>query len=334
MVDVFITVDTELWPLNYAGWPNRRLPAEKTDFSAEFSVYFDGKTRSGDYGVPYQISRLNHYGLKATYFVEPLFSLRAGSDYLKHMVTAIEGQRQEAQLHLHTEWLSEIQHPKLPSQFRQHLRQFDQAEQTTLLRVGADLLRGAGAGEICAFRAGNYGANLTTLSALASNGIRFDTSYNACYQGGACDMPGIGSGLSPREVEGVVEYPVSHFADFRHHRRHVQFCACSFSELRHLLLQAWQRQLPALVIVMHPFELIRKDPHLSTQGLALPVHSYIRRFEKLCQFLGENRDRFHTRHFRDLTVDRALAPASDSQLESNGLRTVGRMAEQAVARFW
>lgn len=334
MVDVFITVDTELWPLNHPGWPARPLPVDKTDFSPEFSVYFDGNTRSGAYGVPYQIHRLNHYGLKASYFVEPLFSLRAGSDLLRRMVTEIEGQGQEVQLHLHTEWLSEIQHPQLPPQFRQHLRHFDEAEQTTLLRVGAQLLRHAGAGEICAFRAGNYGANRTTLRALANNGIRFDSSFNACYQGSACDMPGIGMGLSPQLVDGVVEYPVSHFADFRSHRRHVQFCACSFSELRHLLQQARQLQLPALVIVMHPFELIRKDPLLSAQGLALPVRSYIRRFERLCQFLANNRDHFRTRHFRDMAMTGGLPAPSAHPLVSNGLRTVARMAEQAVARFW
>ena len=144
MLDLYITVDTELWPFS-PGWPVNPLPADVSNFDAEFAVYFDGRTAGGDFGVPYQLALLARYGLKASYFVEPLFSLVAGPDYLQRMVACIESAGQEAQLHLHTEWLGEIRHPKLPAERRQHLRQYDLAEQTRIVEVASGLLQQAGA---------------------------------------------------------------------------------------------------------------------------------------------------------------------------------------------
>jgi len=42
---------------------------------------FYGETAEGDFGLPYQIEQLNRYGLKATYFLEPLFADRVGHKY-------------------------------------------------------------------------------------------------------------------------------------------------------------------------------------------------------------------------------------------------------------
>lgn len=37
MLNVFLTVDTEIWPF-VAGWPVNALPPSKSDFSAEIEV--------------------------------------------------------------------------------------------------------------------------------------------------------------------------------------------------------------------------------------------------------------------------------------------------------
>ena len=44
-------------------------------------------------------------------------------------------------------------------------------------------LRECGAGEVKAFRAGNYGANWETLRVLGENGIHYDSSHNIDFLG-------------------------------------------------------------------------------------------------------------------------------------------------------
>lgn len=333
MLDLYITVDTELWPFS-PGWPVTPLLADVSDFDAEFAVYFDGHTARGDFGVPYQLALLDRYGLKASYFVEPLFSLVAGADYLQRMVACIESAGQEAQLHLHTEWLGEIRHPKLPAVRQQHLRQYNLAEQTCIIEVASKLLQQAGAPAPCAFRAGNYGANFDSLKALAANGIRFDTSHNYCYLHDACGLDTQSQMLGPKTIDGVIEFPVAYFSDYSGHFRHLQFCACSLTELKHVLLQAERRGWSSLVMVMHPFELIRKREDLSLRGGAQPIYSYVRRFELFCKFLSEQRDRIRTCHFRDLELSLQLSASPEQVLFSHPWRTVGRMAEQLLARLY
>jgi hypothetical protein len=141
---VFLTVDTEIWPFA-SGWPVRPLLPEKRDFCAEVRGYIYGDTTAGSFGIPYQLELLSRYGLKASYFVEPLFSERAGSSKLREIVDLIQEGRQEVQLHLHTEWIGELANPRLPARFRQHVREFEPDEQFAILREALALLRGAGA---------------------------------------------------------------------------------------------------------------------------------------------------------------------------------------------
>ena len=104
-----------------------------------------------------------------------------------------------------------------------------------MIAAGASLLEKAGATEINAFRAGNFGFNRDTLRALATNGIDFDSSYNATMFGPAS---GVGSNMvvvEPIECEGVFEYPMTVFKDGVGSLRHVQLTACSYGEIERLL---------------------------------------------------------------------------------------------------
>ncbi|MDF0679263.1 MAG: hypothetical protein P0107_09575, partial [Nitrosomonas sp.] len=135
MLNIYLTVDTELWPYS-EGWPVRALPPDKTLFDEEIAACFYGKTFQGEFGLPFQIEQLNRYGLKATYFLEPLFADRAGSNHLADVVDLIQCNDQEVQLHLHTEWLSEIHDPAIPSRFKQYMHQFTLDEQVAMIAKG------------------------------------------------------------------------------------------------------------------------------------------------------------------------------------------------------
>ena len=179
MLDVFFTVDVEIW---CDGW----VDIDKK-FPDAYQKYIVGRTSKGDYGLSYQLEVLKDHGILGTFFVEPLFSTRFGNQPLEEIVGLIQETNQEVQLHLHTEWVNESIEPLIAntSEKRQHLFHYSMDEQVRLIEAGASLLAKAGASELNAFRAGNFGFNVNTLRALATNGIEFDTSYNATMFGQA-----------------------------------------------------------------------------------------------------------------------------------------------------
>lgn len=297
MLDVFLTVDVEIW---CDGWDDidRKFPTA-------FQQYIYGPTKKGNFGLPYQLGVLERYGLTGVFFVEPLFAARFGEQPLAEIVGMLNEADQEVQLHLHTEWVDEARVPLLPVRHekRQHLRYFDRDEQTSLIAQGAALLERAGAARITAFRAGSFAFNHDTLPALAANGIAFDASYNAA-------MFGLDSGVMPGRMmvepffdQGVIEFPMTVYIDGRRSLRHAQITSCSFAEMERLLWQAAEQNRAAFVILSHGFEMLN-------QGKTRPDPIVVDRFERLCRFLDRHRDTFRVRGFR------GLEPRLDSPTEA------------------
>ncbi len=108
MLDVFLTVDTEFYPLR----PDWRIAGLSRDIARD--LY--GKTERGEFGVSYQLNVLAANGLKATFFVEGLCGSAAGDEVLGRLVDEIQSKGQEVQLHLHPEWLQWMANPPVPSQ--------------------------------------------------------------------------------------------------------------------------------------------------------------------------------------------------------------------------
>lgn len=330
MLNVFVTVDTEIWPFS-PGWPTTPLPSTHTDFTAEQSFYHLGKTGKGSFGVPFQLACLKEHGLKATYFVESLFACVAGLNPLKEIVFLIQDQGQEVQLHAHTEWLGEIHDPALPGHFRGYIREFPEAEQTAIIARAAANLRDAGATSLCAFRAGSYGADAATLRALRSNGIGFDSSRNACYADSAAGLDTGGLLTQPQLIEGVYEFPVSFFQDYPGHFRHAQLCAVSFAEMAQALLDAWRAGWYAFVIVLHGSELLGERKSFGEP--AAPNTIIVSRFRKLCEFLADNADKFRTAVFSEIEPASIPLPRALPPPKTGVHRAAWRMAEQLAGRF-
>jgi hypothetical protein len=321
-LNVFLTVDTEVWP-RHRGWRESSLYED-----IQRDIY--GVTPEGEFGVRYQMDVLDRYGLKAVFFVECLFPLAIGLDPLTVLVQEIQSRGHEVQLHLHTEWLRWIDPSPLPGRAGTNLNEFNEDEQVVLLSRALENLLAAGGRDVCAFRAGNYGANLDTLRALARLGLRYDTSHNTCYLASDCHMPTSTPLLQPVRLHGVCEFPVSFFRDWPGHYRHAQVCACSTAELTGALMQAWSAGWQSFVIVSHSFELLRRRKQ--TARPPLPDWTVALRFERLCRFLGEHRDKFHTATFANMPPV-TVAPQPARPLRSKIHRTAGRMVEQLVRRL-
>jgi peptidoglycan/xylan/chitin deacetylase (PgdA/CDA1 family) len=318
VVKVFITIDTEAWPL--AETPEKLV-------RADFDRDYYGLTSAGEFGAVYQAECLRRHQLRGVFFVEALSSYISGLDPLRKLVSQILDRQHEVGLHVHTEWCR--RDSTLAGPYAGDLmRNYTECDQSELIRKGLEQLHAAGAEDVRSFRAGGYGADLKTLKALARNGIRFDSSHNHAWLGITCDVQTSAPLWQPALMDQVYEYPVTCFEDWPGHVRHAEICACSSSELEFMLLQAHEKNWHSVVIVSHSFELIRRDG-----AAARPIPVIVRRFERLCRFLAEHRDRFVTSTFHDAGLDRLPATDFPEPLAGRLTNTMWRQVEQAWKRI-
>jgi len=319
MLNVFITVDVEVWPDGMDTSPG--------PFDDAFRRYIHGTTPRGDYGLPFQLDLLKASGLKAVFLVESLFACSVGHGPLKEIVDLITGAGQEVQLHVHSEWVEKTPGLLAAGRTGGNIRDFSAADQAVLIARALENLRACGATEVNAFRAGNYGADFKTLEALARNGIAVDTSYNIAYLDSHCGLGSDRPLLQPRQMNGVYEFPIGFVEDWPGHFRAAQLGACSFAELSAMITQAWERGWHSFVIVSHSFELLNKS-----KTKADPI--VVGRFERLCRFLADNRDKFRTTGFAGMDVAGIPAGEDAAPLRSSIQRTAWRYGEQLARRLY
>jgi len=315
---VLLTFDVEVW---CNGWD--RLDEV---FPSAYERYVYGRSTRGDYALPKTLEILNTHRLRGVFFVEPLFAARFGAEHLTTIVELIRDAGQDVQLHLHPEWTDEIS-PALiidSKNKRQHLSYYTLAEQTALIACGKQMLLQAGATSVNAFRAGNFACNRNTFRALQANNIPIDSSLNAFYNVSGPDLRDGPWRSRPTVIEGVNSFPVTLFTDGLGKLRPIQVSGCGFSELRDAMNCAAAAGHQEFVVVSHNFELLKPN---SSQ----PDPIVVRRFEKLCSFLGKNQDRLPTAVYSDCSVgDHSIIRA---QPRSGLAATFARHVEQLYRRF-
>lgn len=300
------------------------------------SWYFYGGGGGDQRGLHYQLRTLADAGLKATFFIEALFSFALGGGPLRTIVDLVRKHEQEIGLHLHPEWLTDPRCDNLPAFLGPCMHQYSEHDQSRLIRAGLDKLHELGSGRIRAFRAGNWGANLATLRALRQNGIEYDSSLNAYFASSFPDMNGASRDvyIQPAKLEGLLEFPVTTFIDWRPtQRRPLHVCAASLAEFRNVLEHAYVSDWFAVVIALHSFEFVRVG-NRPIATVPTPQRLLANRFERLCAYLTENADKYITSHFSDL--DEAMVPHATRPVAavSSPGRTAMRHIEQLVSRFY
>ncbi len=288
-VQVFFTVDVEIWPGGWTDIDGR--------FPDAFQRYIYGPTPFGPQGLPLKLKVLRDHGLKGVFFVEPVFSARFGLAPLQEVVGLIHEGGQEVQLHVHAEWLDEARVPivaRPPAGKVQHLSLLSLEHQTELIGWSRKRLAEAGAPHANAFRAGSFMFNRDTLRALEANGLGIDSSYNHYFQGPASGIvePQSQIPILPFRVGNVVEVPVTVYRDLPFHFRPVQLKGCSLAEMKSVLNKAADAGHSTIVIVSHSFELLDRRDYSRDETV-------VQRFLGLCEFLARNTDRFETRGFAD-----------------------------------
>ena len=314
---VYLSFDVEVW---CNGWNDLDRV-----FPAHFERYVFGRSKQGDYALPKTLEILNQHGLTGVFFVEPLFAARFGREHLETIVRLIRDAGQDVQLHIHPEWTDEISPPILDdvSRKRQHLTHYSLAEQTRLIGFAKQLLEDAGSGPITAFRSGSFAANRDTFTALRANGITIDSSLNRGYAISGPDLRASHDFIAPFDVDGVRTYPVTVFRDGLGRERPAQVGACSHGEMRHALQTAATFGASDFVILSHNFELLKPDS-------AQPDRVVVRRFERLCKYLGDHKERLPVGRY---TQQSPPAPSVTRLPDAPLTATLIRLVEQTLRRL-
>jgi hypothetical protein len=332
-VSVFITVDTEMWPVHRGNWPHE--PLEATQWcEPEFCGYYFGGDSKQATGLPLQLAMLRRHGLSATFFVDPLFSFALGLAKLEKVVKIIEESGQTVALHLHPEWLTDPRCRELPVFRGPMLSEYSEDEQRALIRIGWQRLIDAGCNPVRAFRAGSWGADIQTLRILAQEGFTIDSSLNAAHPVSLPSLASRSELLVPTQVDGILEIPVTRFSDgVSDVGRPLSLVGVSASEMAFVLDACHRARHGSVTMVLHSNELTRTD-RLWAGRAATPMRLVIRRFEKLCQFLDENRSRFQTRPIHQAAPNDATSSSAFELPRSSILRTAARWTGQLISRVY
>ncbi len=319
-MNVFLTFDVEVWCKSWS-----TLDA---DFPTSFERYVFGRSAKGQYALPKTLEVLDKSGLRGVFFVEPLFAARFGLEPLATIINLIQDAGQEIQLHLHPEWTDEADPPLLAGGAgkRQLLSDYSADEQCQLIEHGLKLIQEAGAARPIAFRSGSFACNQDTFAAVAANQLSFDSSINpempVSQPGGiVADMAGY---CEPFRVGDLTLLPMSSFRDGFQQPRHAQIGACSARELIEAMQAAERSGWSSFVLLSHNFELM-------VPNSSRPDSFVVRRFDKLCRFLAQNRAIFPTAGFGDLPP---VPEPSGLELPSvSKAATITRYVEQGLRRL-
>ncbi len=327
MLYVLITVDVETSIGGAFAYPEKLRPV-----GAEKRIY--GRINGKEYGIPLIMEILERHHFKGVFFVEPLCSYYFGKQMVREVCQRISSRGHEVQLHLHpnyqifqySDWPQRAKAGKL---FPDILAKYPFEEQKRLIQKGKEILESCKISPF-SFRAGCFGANNQTLKALREIGFLFDSSFDLSMLDKTCFIKA-NSINDLTEISGLFETPVTNYFDFKLGKtkrlRHLDLCAISFYEARSILQKAFKYGMKVVTFILHSFSFIKKrDVQYRT---AKPNKIVIKRFEKLCRYLANNKDCFKVVTYKDLKKEN-LKPVQKQIIPySNNLLTLLRYFSQA-----
>lgn len=318
MTTVYITIDTEY----SSGLSNGPSPVDRAENYARSIACL---TPEGPAGITHKLKLLNEHGQKAVFFVDPMPALQWGVAAIEDIVGPIIDAGQDVQLHCHTEWLELVGAANpVGSRTGRNIKDFSFEDQCELLNWARDTLIAAGAPAPVAFRAGNYGANDDTLRALATIGLRYDSSHCPALVGSGANAISLSANdQHPMLFEGVIEVPVGCIGTLDGGLRHAQITALSLDEMLAAVRHAHAMSQSSFTLVSHSFELINRRK--------LAVNKIVRRrFTGLVRELAAMKG-VKTGTFAQTPLLHNGPSCKADPLPANPIRTGMRYAEQLVS---
>ena len=314
---VFITVDVEPSVAGYFSNPLYK-PLIEEPVWGEYNGY--------GHALPFIVDTLSHSGLKGTFFVETISATVFG-DKMAEYARYIHESGQDVQLHLHPCW-DYFENGALngAGDAEDNCGKHDQSYLLEKIQQGIAYLEGATGSSISAMRTGNFASSIGVYRAMSDAGII--SSSNLCRVGmqNDADFDQL-TRQSASDILGILEIPVTCFTDIgivgRGNARPLQITACSFNEMKNILLKEYQRGTNSVVIVTHPFEFIKyKD--FRFKGLK-PNYMVQNRFTKLCNFLAQESSKFEVSTFGEINREGKYSnPSPESMVEGNSFMALSR----------
>lgn len=327
-VNVFITVDTEH---SIGGAFNN---PDLKPVGNDKRIYC--RTPGGDFGIPMIMSIAEKYGHKISFFLEVLNKHYFEEAESQVVCEYILNREHDVQLHLHPNYLNFKTRVPSALEFKDNMHVYSLDEQVELIADGKKTLMRYGAPPPIAFRAGNFGADVNTLSALGSCGFLVDSSYNKAFANNPCKLCETDINDSKRFGK-IWEFPVTNFYEkfgkFSRYRP-LDLNGVSFRQMKSVLNQAAQKGVRCVTIVLHSFSFIKA---LDVQHTKIQIRKIvINRFKKLCRFLSENAGQFQVRTFNTIKKKELSAIENGTAYfmpEINPMLTIERHLEQLVDRI-
>jgi peptidoglycan/xylan/chitin deacetylase (PgdA/CDA1 family) len=311
MIDVCLTVDTEFDIGGTFADPVRRRPVGEERVMCP--------NASGEHGLPFLLSVLERYGLRATFFVETAQVCFFGDRPMGLIVERILAAGHDVQLHLHPCW-----HYFRDPDWRNSLhktapcddcdgRRVD--ELTTMINHGIETLRRWGTPSPNTFRAGSLRIDKAVYRAMEQCNLFTSSSVGLAVWPPSEASLKLKGGL--HRFGDVLEVPVLTYREIGEgmwgRNRLFTISATSEKEAKILLRRAAAAESGPIVVLMHPFEFITGD--LRFPQTVRPNKLTQRRFQRLCAFIAS-----HGEHFRAVTFGDAAgrwrqeAPSRQPQL--------------------
>lgn len=333
MLDVYLTVDTECSMGGALDTPNRE------PVGPDRAIL--GKAGGRRYGTPLIMDVLEEHGLRATFFTEVFASAVVGDAPLSEAYREIVERGHDVQLHLHPVFRyyaqlkqGRITADRLPADMDQIGRRAPDA-QLALLQEGVAIFERLVGRAPVAFRAGNYGADLSTLAVLEKVGIRYDSSFNAAYLRSSCLITGRQPTNSPWRAGSVWEIPLTVFstgAGPLSGLKPLEISAVSAREVESVLEQAERLGMGAVDLILHSFSLFKKaDAQFS--GIR-PDRLLIRRLRRICRFIARSPERFRVVTFSDLPEPRPDPPGVGMPRMGMLLPAARRLVQGVNRLYW
>lgn len=163
-----------------------------------FEKFVMGKIENEYWGTPKIVEILDEFNLKAEFFVDVYEYKFFGEEKYKKLCKFLHKKGHGVQLHTHPAYAYDIN--------RINMYEYSVEEQIKIVADGKRLIKKWIDEYPIAHRAGNYGANNGTLTALKENNIKIDSSF--FYRQNNCKIR-LSTINDPVFYNGVLEIPVT-----------------------------------------------------------------------------------------------------------------------------
>jgi peptidoglycan/xylan/chitin deacetylase (PgdA/CDA1 family) len=230
------------------------------------------------YGITKIMDICEKYDCKGTFFVSTFESKVLGEDGMREVCQEIYRRGHDVQLHTHPKWITK----------KGYMWDHTLKEQEELLNYGKNMiLKWIGEYPI-AHRAGSFGSDQNTLSALKSAGIPIDSS-NVKSPYCKLDTTRFTGNTLQVSDEGIIELPVTIFTQFKlGHFRPVKpfdINANTLGELKFVISSAKANNLKIITLLMHSFSFLNRNKNRTEFTLN---KGDMKKFEKLLELISKD----------------------------------------------